>query len=149
MGSGTVTAAQVRKIYITARERGVDNDLLHEHIERLVKKDSIKLLTKEEAAEVIDSLEGKPHTGKDAMTQKQRLYLLALAKKLGWTDGSGKVDEKRLNGMCGKYAKVSRYEWLTRSGASRLIEALKNMASKLDMEAEAETDTKAGQDKKA
>ena len=149
MGTDRITAAQVRKIYITARERGVDNDLLHEHIERLVKKDSIKLLTKKEAAEVIDSLEGKPHTGKDAMTRKQRLYLLALAKKLGWTDEGGKVDEKRLDGMCGKYARVSRYEWLTRSGASKLIEALKNMASKLDMEAETETDTKAGQDKKA
>lgn len=149
MGSGTVTAAQVRKIYITARERGVDNDLLHEHIERLVKKDSIKLLTKEEAAEVIDSLEGKPHTGKDAMTRKQRLYLLALAKKLGWTDESGKVDEKRLNGMCGKYAKVSRYEWLTRSGASKLIEALKNMASKMDAGMDAGADAEAEPSEKA
>ena len=104
----------------------------HEHIALLVKKDSIRLLTREEAAKVIDSLEGKPHSGKDAMTQKQRLYLLALAKKLGWTDESGKVDEKRLDGMCEKYAKVSRYEWLTRSGASKLIEALKNMSSKLE-----------------
>ena len=149
MGTDRITAAQVRKIYITARERGVDNDLLHEHIERLVKKDSIKLLTKKEAAEVIDSLEGKPRSGKDHMTQKQRLYLLVLAKKLGWTDEGGKVDEKRLNGMCEKYAKVSRYEWLTRSGASKLIEALKNIASKIDMETDAETDTKPGQDKKA
>lgn len=132
MGTDRITAAQIKKIHVAARERGVDDDLLHEHIALLVKKDSIRLLTREEAAKVIDSLEGKPHSGKDAMTQKQRLYLLALAKKLGWTDESGKVDEKRLDGMCEKYAKVSRYEWLTRSGAYKLIEALKNMSSKLE-----------------
>lgn len=132
MGTDRITAAQIKKIHAAARERGVDNDLLHEHIYMLVKKDSIKILTREEAAKVIDSLEGKPHTGKDHMTQKQRLYLLALVKKLGWTDESGKADEKRLNGMCEKYAKVSRYEWLTRCGASKLIEALKNMVKKIE-----------------
>lgn len=138
MGTDRITAAQIKKIHAAARERGVDDDLLHEHIYRLVKKDSIKILTREEAAKVIDSLEGKPHTGKDAMTQKQRLYLLALVKKLGWTDENGKTDEKRLNGMCEKYAKVSRYEWLTRSGASKLIEALKSMASRMEAGAEQE-----------
>lgn len=132
MGSGTVTAAQIRKIYMTARERGVDNDLLHEHVYMTVKKDSIRLLTREEAAKVIDSLEGKPASGKDPMTQKQRWYILSLAKKMGWTDETGKADEKRLNGMCEKYAKVSRYEWLTKSGASKLIEAMKSMAAKME-----------------
>ena len=136
MGTERITAAQIKKIHAAARERGVDNDLLHEHIYMLVKKDSIKILTREEAAKVVDSLEGNPHTGKDHMTQKQRLYLLALVKKLGWTDENGKADEKRLNGMCEKYAKVSRYEWLTRSGASKLIEALKNMTARVDTEIE-------------
>lgn len=132
MGTERITAAQIKKIHAAARERGVDNDLLHEHIHMLVKKDSIKILTKEEAAKVIDSLEGKTHTGKDHMTQKQRLYLLALVKKLGWTDESGRADEKRLNGMCEKYAQVSRYEWLTRRSASDMIEALKNMVKKIE-----------------
>lgn len=133
MEAGKATAAQIRKIYITAREYGIDNDLLHEHMACLVKKYSIRDLTREEAAKVIDSLEGRQSaSGKDAMTRKQRLYLLGLAKKLGWVDGFGKVDCERLNGMCEKYAKVARYEWLTRSGASKLIEALKNMSAKTE-----------------
>lgn len=136
MGTDRITAAQIKKIHAAARERGVDNDLLHEHIHMLVKKDSIKILTREEAAKVIDSLEGKTHTGKDHMTQKQRLYLLALVKKLGWTDENGRADEKRLNGMCEKYAQVSRYEWLTRRGASDMIEALKNMIARMDAKQE-------------
>ena len=74
MGTDRITAAQIKKIHVAARERGVDDDLLHEHIALLVKKDSIRLLTREEAAKVIDSLEGKPHSGKDAMTQKQKSW---------------------------------------------------------------------------
>lgn len=132
MGTEQITAAQVRKIHVTARECGIDGDLLHEHIACMVKKDSIRKLTRDEAAKVIDSLVGKPASGKDAMTQKQRRYLLALARQLGWVDEAGKVNVNRLNGMCEKYVKVARYEWLTRSGASKLIEALKNMAAKTE-----------------
>lgn len=136
MGTDRITTAQVRKIHAAARERGIDDDLLHEHIYRLVKKDSIKLLTRKEAAKVIDSLEGKGHTGKDPMTQKQDWYIQSLVKKLGWVDETGKVDRNRLDGMCEKYVKVSRYNWLTRSDASKLIEALKNMTSRMDTKQE-------------
>lgn len=132
MEVGKVTAAQIRKIYITAREHGIDDDLLHEHIFMIAKKDSIKILTKEEAAKVIDSLEGRQASGKNPMTQKQRWYILSLAKRAGLTDETGKVDEKRLNGMCEKYAKTGSYKWLSRSGASGMIEALKNMAGKAE-----------------
>lgn len=132
MEAGKATAAQIRKIYISAREHGIDDDLLHEHIFRIVKKGSIKLLTKEEAAKVIDSLEGRQASGKDPMTQKQRFYILSLAKKLGWTDEAGRVDEKRLNGMCEKYAKTGCYKWLSKNGASGMIEALKNMSAKTE-----------------
>ncbi len=137
MEAGKVTAAQIRKIYITAREHGIDDDLLHEHVFMIAKKDSIKILTKEEAAKVIDSLEGRRVSGKDPMTQKQRWYILSLAKKLGWTDESGKVDEKRLNGMCEKYAKTGCYKWLSRSGAAGMIEALKNMSVKTEADKKA------------
>lgn len=131
MGTDRITAAQVKKIHASARERGIDSDLLHELIYKLVKKDSIKLLTRAEAAAVIDSLEGRP-SGEEHMSQKQGWYILSLAKKLGWTDETGKVDKKRLDGMCEKYAKISRYDWLTRRGASDMIEALKGMASRMD-----------------
>ena len=137
MGTEQITAAQIRKIHVTAREYGIDSDLLHEHIARLVKKSSIRELTRKEAAKVIDSLEGKPDSGKDAMTQKQRSYLLALAKKLGWVDKAGKVDGKRLNGMCEKYVKTARHEWLTKSSASKMIEALKNMVTKMEAQEKA------------
>ena len=67
------TYGQIRKIYAAARERGVDNGLLHEHMEMLVHRSSIRELTSREAAVLIDSLEGKTgsRSRKDLATSRQ------------------------------------------------------------------------------
>lgn len=126
-GKAAVTAAQMRKIHVLAREYGLDDDLLHVHIQTVTGKDSLKKLSLGEAVRVIDSLDQK---AADQMTWRQKYRIDKLLQALGWTDGQGQPDYKRLDGFCGKYYGVGSHKWLTRRNASNVIEGLKNMAGK-------------------
>ena len=53
------TPAQLRKIYVLAKETGMDSDLLHLYVFNTVKKDSLSALTITDAVKVIDGLSGK------------------------------------------------------------------------------------------
>ncbi len=125
---GGITLAQIRKLHASCRERGIDNDLLHEHIRMLTGKGSVKELTRRDAMRVIDSLEGKTSYCQNPASDKQMAYIRVLMRDLGWTDGLGNPDMERLDGMCRKYVKTDCHKWLDKSGASKIIEALKNMA---------------------
>lgn len=124
-----VTAAQLRKIHACARECGMDDDLLHIAVRDITGRGSLKDLTAAEACRVIDAMEGKTDSGpsKDAATPKQMGYIKDLMKRLGWVDEKMEPDMARLDGMCKKYAKVDNHKWLSRTGASNIIEALKKM----------------------
>lgn len=124
-----VTAAQLRKIHACARECGMDDDLLHIAVRDITGRSSLKDLTAAEACRVIDAMEGKTDSGpsKDAATPKQMGYIKDLMKRLGWVDEKMEPDMARLDGMCKKYAKVDNHKWLSRTGASNIIEALKKM----------------------
>lgn len=125
-----MTVKQRAKIYaMTKGIKDMNNELLHSYVECLTGKSSIRELTKAEAGLVIDALEGKRNTG-DHMTPKQEHYLKALAKEYGWTDETGELDEKRLDGFCRAKYNVMRYSWLTRQQASKVIEGLKAMVER-------------------
>ncbi|MGL4791892.1 MAG: hypothetical protein ACRCW1_10820, partial [Anaerotignaceae bacterium] len=70
-----LTVAQLRKIHILAKERGLDNEMLHAHIFNLTQKDSIKALSVAEAIKVIDGLEDRGNR----ITFKQQRYIEGLA----------------------------------------------------------------------
>lgn len=125
----TITPAQQRKIYACARECGMDNDLLHLVIKNITGHSSLKELSAMEACLVIDTMEGRQNNNsiKDAATPKQMCYIKDLMKQLGWVDEKSEPDMTRLDGMCNKYAKVDSHKWLSRTGASSLIEAFKKM----------------------
>lgn len=127
-----VTAAQLRKIHACARECGMDDDLLHIAVRDITGRGSLKELTAAEACLVIDTMEGKTDSGpsKDAATPKQMRYIKDLMKQLGWTDEKTEPDMARLDGMCRKYAGVDSHRWLSRKGASNIIEALKQMSDR-------------------
>lgn len=130
-----VTYSQIKKIHALAKERGMDNDLLHEHMEMLVHQSSIKDLTKREAIILIDSLEGKTgkRSGKDRATFKQMNFIYGLMKELGWVTGEGKPDMARLNRFLQSEEsgfKLSDHRLLNIRMASDLIEALKAMAAR-------------------
>lgn len=127
-----ITSAQMRKIHMSARQNGMDDDLLHCHMAALIGKSSLKDLTIHEAIILIDSLEGKGSCpAQDAATPKQKHFIKGLAKELGWTDENGNPDMKRIDGICRQCAKVDSFRWLTKAGASNVIEALKGMLAKL------------------
>lgn len=132
-----VTAAQLRKIHACARECGMDDDLLHIAVRDITGRSSLKDLTAAEACRVIDAMEGKTDSGpsKDAATPKQMGYIKDLMKRLGWVDEKMEPDMACLDGMCKKYAKVDSHRWLSRKGASNIIEALKKMQERQRMQA--------------
>ena len=124
-----VTPAQLRKIHACARECGMDDDLLHIAVRDITGRSSLKELTAAQACLVIDTMEGKQKTSADgdSATTKQMRYINDLMKQLGWVDDKKEPDMARLDGMCKKYAKVDSHKWLSRAGASIIIEALKKM----------------------
>lgn len=124
---GGITQPQLRKIYASARERGLDSELLHGYVQALTGKESLKELTGREAAALIDSLEGKGATVRNPASPRQMAYIKGLMKGLGWTGADGSPDMERLDGMCRKYAKCGNHKQLDKSGASGMIEALKGM----------------------
>lgn len=128
-----VTYSQIKKIHVLAKERGMDNDLLHEHMEMLVGKSSIRELTKKDAIALIDSLEGKGGRNvKDRATARQMYRIFELMKEMGWTAEDGKPDLDRLNSFLRSEKtgfNLSDYRWLNIRLASDLIEAFKRIAA--------------------
>lgn len=120
-----VTQAQLRKIYAEARDAGLDNDYLHELIRNIHGKESLKELEKWEAAMLIDALV-KMNGGADRpgmITERQAWLLADYQIKLGWTD-------EQMRRFVKKYAHVEFVHWLTKQGASKIIEALKSIYAK-------------------
>lgn len=123
-----VTPAQIRKIHALARERGMDDELLHIYVQNLVKKESISKLTISEAARVIDGMEPRPGgAGQARATRKQLWHINKQLSEIGWVDDRGEPDTTRLNGFLRERFGVEHYNWLTRRKASEVIEAFKAM----------------------
>ncbi len=126
------TPAQLRKIYVLARETGMDSDLLHLYVFNTVKKDSLSGLTITDAVKVIDGLSGKKKSREEHATKKQEWKIKDLAKKMGWLDGAGGADEERLNGFLRERMGVEHYKWLSKKEASGVIEAFKAMLERME-----------------
>ena len=134
-----ISVSQMRKIYALARERGMDSDLLHAHIQALTEKESMKELTMPEGIRIIESLEGKPLElkGQVKASYNQMRYIFGLMKQLGWVTDSGEPDTKRLDRFLqSKRAGINlgSYQWLTKEKAGKLIEALKSISERKNAE---------------
>ena len=119
------TAAQIRMIWGTARNAGMDSDELHTLVAGLTGCDSIRHLNIQQAIRVIDrlnALTGRQKDVPDRATQKQQYKILALAREMGWAK-----DPARLRGFLEKRAGVSDVRFLSLKAANRVIEALKAM----------------------
>lgn len=123
-----ITSAQIKKIYATAKELNLDNELLHTFIFNLIGCEHISALTVYEANQIIDEIEYKK-TGvrkqqyRSNMATDDQIYKIhALERELGWND-----NPRRLKGFMRKYCKTDNERWLTFDKASNLIEALKKV----------------------
>jgi hypothetical protein len=125
-----INKAQIRKIYVTAKELGLDNELLHTFIFNLIGQEHISALTKYEAINVIDKLEerrtGKKKSKPNSRASREQLWKIKdLEKQLGWAD-----NPKRLQGFMKKYTGIENVSWLTPYKASTLIEAMKKICKR-------------------
>lgn len=125
----TITTAQMRKIFMLARERGLSNELLHDHVFTMTGKESLKTLTISEAVQVIDSL-CDSGIAADRITPKQLHYIKGLSHDLHWTEESGALNEKTLNTFIEKQYDLSSVKWLSVKQAAKVIEGLKALLAK-------------------
>lgn len=130
-----ITPAQLRKIHALSRERGLDDESLHNVCYALTKKDSLKKLTIREAIALIDSLTGHKVSTDGRMTDSQRKYIFGLLKEVGWTDDEGQPSQERFMGFVREKFKVEKEQWITKTIASNIIEALKAMKERREAEA--------------
>lgn len=130
--------AEIKKLWGIAKspELKLTDEELHIVVSAHTGKDSIKMLNKRELHAVIAVLTSmkasayKAEKGKDragnSSTENQRKKIYKLTKELGWDR------EERVNGLCRKMFDVDRVEWLDYRQCSKLIEALKSMAARLE-----------------
>ncbi|WP_110113247.1 phage protein GemA/Gp16 family protein [Bacillus sp. CGMCC 1.16541] len=115
-----VTKAQLKKIWATAKELGLDEESLRDVVEQVSKSRSISSLSIDQANKVIDRIANMTVAG---MATKKQIWLIGkLEEELGWED-----NPKRLQAFMKKYAGVDRIEWLTSAKAWRIIESLKKV----------------------
>ena len=118
-----MTEKQRKLLFVLAKQRGMDNELLHSYVETQTGKQSITEVTTQEAKTLIDGLQEKKQTVKGYITEKQLKYVKGLCQCLSW-------EEKALRQFIEKQYGISNVNWLTRKQAAKLIEGLKSIWEK-------------------
>ena len=118
-----MTEKQRKLLFVLAKKRGIDNELLHNYVEAQTGKQSITEVTTQEAKILLDGLQEKEQTAKGRITEKQLNYIKGLCQCLGW-------EEKGLNQFIEKQYGISNVNWLSSKQAAKLIEGLKSIWEK-------------------
>ncbi|MCI9355909.1 MAG: DUF1018 domain-containing protein [Firmicutes bacterium] len=118
-----MTEKQRKLLFVLAKQRGMDNELLHSYVETQTGKQSITEVTTQEAKTLIDGLQEKKQTVKGYITEKQLKYVKGLCQCLSW-------EEKALRQFIEKQYGISNVNWLTSKQAAKLIEGLKSIWEK-------------------
>lgn len=115
ISSAEITKGQIAKIFVLAKENGIDNEMLHDLIKAMFNRNSLKKLSFIQAGKLIERLGGRK-------SNSQESYIKALEKQLGWNS-----NPERLKGFIKMMFKKENLKKLTKKERSKLIEALKNM----------------------
>ena len=115
-----ITRAQLRHLWASAKELGMDSDQVHALVQTVTGQEHISQLTEEQATRVIDTLAGRKTKLPSGVSKKQLWRIRDLAKQLGWAD-----NPKRLLGFVKRQTGIERLEWLSASDARRVHEGLK------------------------
>lgn len=118
-----MTEKQRKLLFVLAKQKGMDSELLHSYVEAQTGKQSITEVTTQEAKILIDGLQQKKQTAKGRITEKQLKYIKGLIQNLEW-------QEKTLNQFIEKQYAISNVNWLTSKQAAKLIEGLKSIWEK-------------------
>ncbi|WP_455581127.1 phage protein GemA/Gp16 family protein [Dysosmobacter sp.] len=129
-----ITTAQIKKIWAEAKIAGLSDQALHKTFIEVFNKFSMKQLTKAEASEVINGLcivngSACPTAPQRSgmMTYPQQRYIEGMQRDLGWSN-------EQLTRMVKRVCKVDHFLFVDKSGAAKLIEAMKNMLQKKQKE---------------
>ena len=128
----SITKRQLKLIWVLGRDLGMNGDRLHEFALAVTGRDSIKILSLEEAKEIIEALvragakiKKKKTSPRDLadnvveiVTADQMNHIRYLEKQLGW-----QANPDRLNGFLKRTIKKDRIR--TKRDASKVIEGLK------------------------
>lgn len=119
-----ITKPQIKKIYVTAKQLGMDTEDLHGLVHNMTGSDHVSTITKAQAGRLIDYLEERSRKNyRPEAASRQQLYLIRkLAAELGWSD-----NPKRLEGFIKRQTGVEHERWLNAGGAWKVIEGLKKM----------------------
>lgn len=147
MGGGlcSITPGQIKKLWVSAKQLGLTDAGLHQVVSEVTGKESIRILTSEEAARVIDRLvsAGADHSQTPQDPQKRRPPLpenvieLATERQVGmisrllWHLGWG-VDDEYFR-ACVRQA-IGRENIRTKREASDVINMLKAKLQELGLE---------------
>ncbi|HET6370186.1 MAG TPA: phage protein GemA/Gp16 family protein [Nitrospiria bacterium] len=134
-----ITNRQLRAVWAIAHRAGLNEREVHAEVESLSGKSSIRLLTRREAAAVIDRLLGLKNQGsgvrgqgparepqylktisKERLSAAQLFFIEALGEQAGW-------ETRRVLGLARRMYGVDGLQSLDRRQASGLIEALKTI----------------------
>jgi hypothetical protein len=121
MGRAGVTPAQLKMIWGLARKLDIDEDTLRTRAQRYSGELSLRALSAQQAAMLIDSLQGKREPSPYRASPGQAAVIRSLAERLGWDDPN------RLRGWLLSRYGVERLEWLPHDQAILCIEAMKAM----------------------
>ncbi|MCR4442946.1 MAG: regulatory protein GemA [Peptococcaceae bacterium] len=117
-----ISPGQIKKLWASARENGLEEDDLRQLIKNLTGSEKISTMTSDQAVRVIDILTGKTEYRPGFASKEQLWKIKQLATELGWGD-----NPKRLRGFIKKYAGVENMKWLRERQASNIIEGLKKI----------------------
>lgn len=117
----TISAAQLKMIWGVARRNDIEESTLRAKVAQISGQESLKALSVRQAAELIDSLQGKREPSPYRASRGQQAAIQSLAEQLGWDD------PKRLRGWILSRYGVERLEWLGHDKARSCIESLKAM----------------------
>ena len=108
-----MTEKQRKLLFVLAKQKGMDTEVLHSYVEAQTGKQSITEVTTQEAKILLDGLQA----------EKQLKYIKGLCQCLGW-------EEKALRKFIEKQYSISNINWLTSKQAAKVIEGLKSIWEK-------------------
>lgn len=125
MAALPITKPQIKKLWVLAKQSGMDEVDLRGLVKNLTGADSISGMTKAQAIRLIDYLMDRQKGDyRPEMASAQQVYKIRqLAAQMGWAD-------HQLKGFLRKYAGVENMRWLDARRAYNVIEGLKKVKKK-------------------